>query len=100
LRGEFPNEDEILWPGQFVDVILTLDIEKNLVVVPAESIQFSQQGRYVIVVKPDHTVEFRPVEIGESLAQEAVVRKGLQPRELIVTSGQLRLQPGAKVEIK
>ncbi len=100
LRAECPNEDELLWPGQFVDVTMTLDVEKNLVVVPAEAVQYSQQGRYVALVKPDQTVEFRPVELGESLAQEMVVRKGLRPGEQVVTSGQLRLQPGARVQIK
>jgi multidrug efflux system membrane fusion protein len=100
LRGEFPNQDELLWPGQFVDVALTLSVEKNATIVPADAIQFSQQGRYVIIVKPDQTVEFRPVEIGDSLAQEMVIKKGVQPGEQIVTSGQLRLQPGAKVDVR
>ncbi len=100
LRAEFSNEDELLWPGQFVDVTVTLDVESDLIVVPAEAVQFSQQGRYVAVVKPDQTVEFRSVEVGDYMAQEMVVRKGLQARESVVTSGQLRLQPGAKVEIK
>jgi len=100
LRAEFPNRDEWLWPGQFVDAALTLQVETNVVVVPAEAIQFSQQGRYLVVVKPDQTVEFRPVEIGDSLSGEAVVKKGVQPGELVVTSGQLRLQPGSKVQVK
>ena len=100
LRAEFGNDDELLWPGQFVDVALTLYVQKNVVVVPSESIQFSQQGRYVIVVKPDQTVDFRPVEISEALGKETVVKKGLQTKEQVVTSGQLRLQPGAKVAVK
>jgi multidrug efflux system membrane fusion protein len=100
LRAQFPNEDELLWPGQFVDVTMTLDVERNMVVVPAEAVQFSQQGRYVALVKPDQTVEFRPVELGESLSQEMVVKKGLKPGDQVVTSGQLRLQPGAKVNPK
>ena len=64
------------------------------------AIQLSQQGRYVIVVRPNQTVEFRPVEVGDSLTQEMQVKKGLQAGELVVTSGQLRLQPGARVEVK
>jgi multidrug efflux system membrane fusion protein len=100
LRSVFANQDEMLWPGQFVDVSVTLDVDKNVVVVPAEAVQFSQDGRYVAVVKSDQTVDFRPVEIGDSLAQQIVIRKGLQAGEQVVTSGQLRLQPGAKVQVK
>lgn len=100
LRAEFPNDDELLWPGQFVDVAMTLDVQKNQVVVPAEAVQLSQQGRYVVVVKSDQTVDFRPVEVGDSLAQEVVVKKGLQAGERVVSSGQLRLQPGATVEVR
>jgi multidrug efflux system membrane fusion protein len=100
LRAECPNEDEWLWPGQFVDVSLTLAVEKNSVVVPAEAIQFSQQGRYVIVVQPDQTVSFEPVEVGDALGKEVVVKKGLQAGQRLVTSGQLRLQPHSRVEVK
>jgi multidrug efflux system membrane fusion protein len=100
LRAECANDDEWLWPGAFVDVAVTLSVDKDVVVVPAEAIQFSQQGRYIIVIKPDNTVEFRPVELGDSLAGEVVVKKGLSGGEQVVTSGQLRLQNGSPVQIK
>ncbi len=100
LQAVFPNADELLWPGQFVDVTLTLRVETNAVVVPTEAVQLGQQGRYVILVQPDQTVEFRPVEVGETVPPIVVVKKGLQAGEPVVTSGQIRLIPGSKVEIK
>jgi multidrug efflux system membrane fusion protein len=69
-------------------------------VVPAQAIQVGQQGQFVYVIKPDLTVEPRPVVISTTLDGEAVVEKGLTPGEQVVTDGQLRLMPGAKVEIK
>ncbi|MCL5097983.1 MAG: efflux RND transporter periplasmic adaptor subunit [Candidatus Omnitrophica bacterium] len=99
LRAIFPNEDELLWPGQFVNVSLTLATETNAVVVPSDTIQLSQDGKYLFVVKADDTVDFRSVETGITYEQSTVIKKGLQPGERIVTSGQLRLVPGAKVKI-
>jgi multidrug efflux system membrane fusion protein len=100
LKGLFPNENEALWPGQFVNVVLTLTTQPNAVVVPSAAVQTGQQGKYVFVVKPDLTVESRPVTLGNDLGQEVVIAKGLQPGERVVTEGQLRLAPGVKVEIK
>jgi len=100
LKGTFANKEKHLWPGQFVNVVLTLTTRANATVVPAQAIQVGQQGQFVYVIKPDLTVEPRPVVISTTLGGEAVVEKGLTPGEQVVTDGQLRLMPGAKVEIK
>ena len=99
LKATFPNTDDLLWPGQFVDVSLTLTAE-NAVVVPAQAVQAGQQGPFVFVVKPDLTVESRRVKVGRRLPRELVIDEGLTPGERVVIDGQLRLVPGARVEIK
>jgi membrane fusion protein, multidrug efflux system len=100
LKGTFANRERKLWPGQFVNVVLTLTREPNTIVVPSQAIQTGQQGQYVFVVKQDLTVESRPVVVGRSVNSETVVQKGLLADEKVVTDGQLRLYPGARVEIK
>jgi membrane fusion protein, multidrug efflux system len=100
LRAVFPNKDEMLWPGQFVNVDLTLSTEHNAVVVPTTAIQLNQKGgRFVCVVQPDDTVAFRPVEVGTTHQELSVIKKGIQAGERIVTSGQLRLMAGSKVKV-
>jgi membrane fusion protein, multidrug efflux system len=99
LKATFPNADSALWPGQFVDVALTLT-SQQAVVVPAQAVQAGQQGSFVFVVKPDSTVESRPVKVGRRLARELVIEQGLKAGERIVTDGQLRLVPGTRVEVK
>jgi len=100
LKGTFANHEKKLWPGQFVNVVLTLTTEPHAIVVPSQAIQTGQEGQYVFVFKSDFTVESRPVVVSRTVAGEAVVQKGLQADEKVVTDGQLRLYPGAKVEIK
>jgi len=100
LRAQFQNENEMLWPGQFVNVTLTLRTLKDAVVVPTQAIQLSQQGQYVYVVKSDLTVESRPIVTGVGSGSDVVITKGVAARERVVTSGHLRLVPGAKVEVK
>jgi len=100
LKATFANGDNTLWPGQFVDVVLTLATQPDAIVVPSQAVQESQKGTYVFVVKPDLTVEARSVTVGRRLARETVIDRGVRPGERIVTDGQLRLVPGAKVEIK
>ncbi len=100
LKGTFSNNERRLWPGQFVNVVLTLAEEPNVIVVPSQAIQAGQEGQYVFVVKPDLTVESRQVVAGRTINGETVVQKGLQVDERVVTDGQLRLSPGARVEIK
>ena len=100
LKATFANQDERLWPGQFVDIVVTLGEEEGRIVAPAPAVQTSQQGQYVFVVKADWTVELRPVKVDRIDEAEAVIDTGLTAGETVVTDGQLRLVPGAKVEIK
>jgi multidrug efflux system membrane fusion protein len=99
LKATFANADSLLWPGQFVEVGLTLTTEQA-VVVPAQAIQAGQKGPFVFVVKADLTVESRPVTVGRRVGGELVVEQGLAGGEQVVTDGQLRLIPGARVEIR
>jgi len=100
VKGMFANADHRLWPGQFVNVVMTLATDPNAIVVPSVAVQVGQQGSYVFVVKQDHTVELRPVVAGRSVGDDTLVTKGLTAGEVVVTDGQLRLVPGAKVSIK
>ncbi len=100
LKGTFANRDRRLWPGQFVNVVLVLGTRENVVVVPSQAVQSGQGTQYVYVVKPDLSVEYRPVSVGMSQNGESVIEKGLQPGEKVVTDGQLRLAPGIKVAVK
>jgi len=101
LKGEFANADRRLWPGQFVDVVLTLAQQPRAIVVPSQAIQNGQTGQFVFVIKPDMTVEARPVAIDRSSDGQTVIAKGLAAGEQVVTDGQLRLVPGVtKVELK
>jgi multidrug efflux system membrane fusion protein len=100
LKGVFANSDRRLWPGQFVDAYLRLKTQSKALVIPAQAIQNGQQGTFVYVIKDDNTVEARVVTASEAQSGQVVVQKGLAAGERIVTDGQLRLVPGAKVQIK
>jgi multidrug efflux system membrane fusion protein len=100
MKATFRNNEKALWPGQFVNVTLALAVSENAVVVPSQAVQRGQQGDYVFVIKPDMTVELRSVKVGQRLDEDTVIRKGLDANEKVVTDGQLRLFPGARVEIK
>jgi len=100
LKGTFENRDKRLWPGQFVNVVLTLTTQRNAVMMPSAALQAGQQGQYVFVVKPDFTVESRPVTVARTYGDLAVVAQGVQPGEKVVTDGQLQLIPGVRVEAK
>ena len=100
LKGEFANTDRRLWPGQFVDITLVLHTQQNAMVVPTQAVQTGQQGQFVFVIKPDMTVEARPVSVNRSISGEAIIDHGLVAGERVVTDGQLRLVPGSKVSIK
>jgi multidrug efflux system membrane fusion protein len=100
LKATFTNQDRVLWPGQFVDVVLTLTTEPNRIIVPTEAIQTGQQGQYVYVIKDDMTAELRVVTPGRLYGNWTVIDKGIAAGDKVVTDGQLRLVPGAKVEIK
>jgi multidrug efflux system membrane fusion protein len=99
LKATFANEDNVLWPGQFFDVSLVIT-SRTAIVVPSQAIQPGQQGPYVFVVKPDQTVESRLVTPGVRLGAETIVENGLKPAERVVTDGQLRLVPGARIEAR
>ena len=101
LKGTFPNEDRRLWPGQFVNVSLTLRTDPHAVVVPFRAVETGQQGDYVFVVKmPESAVELRPVTVSRTVDGMTVIGRGLTAGEVVVTDGQLRLVPGARVEVK
>ncbi len=97
LKGEFVNADHRLWPGAFADVSLTLTNEPHAIVIPTAALQNGQQGQYVFVVKNDNSVELRNVSVDRANDKESVISSGLQPGETVVTDGQVRLTPGAKV---
>lgn len=100
LKGTFANEKKRLWPGQFVDVSMTLTSRPDAVVVPSQAVQTGQQGTYVFVVKKDRTVDSRPVQTSLTYGSETVIDKGLEAGEEVVTDGQMLLAPGFRVEIK
>lgn len=100
LRAQFDNRDLALWPGQFVNVSLKLYDEKGALVVPSLAVQTGPQGEYVFVLKSDSTVEVRKVTLGRTEDDLAVIEHGLAEGERVVTHGQLRLAPGAKVVVR
>jgi multidrug efflux system membrane fusion protein len=100
LKATFDNQDHTLWPGQFVDVVTQLGTESGVLLVPVGAVQVGQQGAQVFVVKPDQTVELRPVQTGRSTDGLTVIRDGVREGETVVIDGQLRLVPGARIEPK
>jgi multidrug efflux system membrane fusion protein len=100
IKGSFANEDRRLWPGQFVNVVVTLTTDQNAVVVPTTAVQAGQQGQYVFVVKDDQTADLRTVTVARTVGNESIIQQGLTPGETVVTDGQLRLVPGSRVSIK
>jgi multidrug efflux system membrane fusion protein len=99
LKATFDNTRRTLWPGQFVDVVLTLSTSENAVVIPSEAVQSGQNGQMVYVVKKDQTVEPRPVSVGRNLENKVVIDKGIAQGEQVVTDGQMMLFPGAHVTV-
>jgi multidrug efflux system membrane fusion protein len=97
LLARFPNERERLVPGQFVKASVTLTTLHEAVVVPSRAVQINQNGEYLWVLKKDHTVELRTISVGPQAGDETVITKGLSGGETVVTDGQLRLFPGARV---
>jgi multidrug efflux system membrane fusion protein len=100
VKGTFPNEDKRLWPGQFVNVTVTLSTDPHAIVVPSAAVQTGQQGTYVFVVKPDQTVDLRSVNVARVRDDATVIKDGLKPGETVVTDGQIRLVPGSRVSVK
>ena len=99
LKGTFANTDRMLWPGQFVNVVLTLDTLQDQAVIPTAAVQAGQQGSFVFAVKENSTVEIRPVTVGRSFGDKTVIDKGVGAGDRVVTDGQLTLFPGAPVRV-
>ncbi|MBS0327805.1 MAG: efflux RND transporter periplasmic adaptor subunit [Proteobacteria bacterium] len=99
LKAEFANADKALWPGQFVNVVLTLTQEKNALVMPSTAVQNGPDGQYVFVIGPDGHAALRNVRIERTEGGDAVIASGLEPGERVVTAGQLRLAPGMAVTV-
>jgi multidrug efflux system membrane fusion protein len=99
LKATFPNADHALWPGQFITVVMTLRTLDHATVVPSEAIQSGQKGQFAFVVKSDQTVETRLVTVGQTIDNQIVVESGIVPGETVVTDGQLRLFPGARIRV-
>jgi len=97
LKASFPNADSALWPGQFVNVELTLETIQDAAVAPAEAVQSGQQGQFVYLVKADNRVDIRPVTVSNTYGNQMVIEKGLEPGDTVVTDGQMRLFPGAQI---
>lgn len=100
LKAVLDNARKQLWPGQFVNLSITLSVRKNAVVVPSQAVQTGQKGQFVFVVKPDATAEIRPVVAGSGSSGLTVIENGIRPGEQVVIDGQMRVVPGGKVEIK
>ena len=99
LRATFPNMDMRLYPGQFVDVIVTMPPDGDSIVVPANAVQTTQQGNSIYVVQPDNTVNLVRVDLKRTYGDWAAIAKGISKGDTVVTDGQLALTPGAKVKI-
>ncbi len=99
LKAEFPNADRSLWPGQFVNVVMTLRTLRGVTVIPSEAVQSGQQGQFVFIVKPNGTVVNKVVQLGQETDKRIVVESGVSPGDTVVTDGQMRLIPGAPVRV-
>ena len=103
LYATFPNDNERLWPGQYVDVVLTLTVEKDVIVVPSQAVQIDRDRQYVFVITTkgsDKIAEIRPIVVGRKTDGLAVIESGLSSGDEVITDGQVRLLPGAKVMVE
>ncbi len=100
LKARFPNQDRSLWPGQFVNVVMTLTTQTGVVTVPSVAVQTGQNGTFVMVVRTDRTVAARPVVVDRTVGDASVIRSGLKAGETVVTDGLLRLVSGMRVDIR
>jgi len=100
VKGTFPNDDRRLWPGQFVNVTVTLTSDPNAIVVPTPAVQTGQQGTFVFIVQPDQTVDLRPVTVARIAGDDTVVQAGVAAGDTVVTDGHLRLVPGSRISVK
>jgi multidrug efflux system membrane fusion protein len=100
LKAEFSNRNNELFPNQFVNVRLIIEVKHNAVIVPSQAVQRGPQGTFIYVVKADQTAEMRPVTLGISQEGNASITAGLTAGELVVVEGADRLREGGKVEVK
>lgn len=100
LKAVFDNKGNALWPNQFVNIRLLLEVRKDSTVIPAAAIQRGPQGTYVFVAKADNTADIRPVTVAFTQDNLANIASGLSPAEVVVTDGQDKLQAGSKIEIR
>ena len=99
LKGTFPNRDRALWPGEFLNIRLLARTEPNVVTVPSGALQRGPDGYYAYIVKSDSTVTARPLKMGHISDRVAIVENGVAAGDRVVTAGQYRLQPGARVAV-
>ncbi|HVU02382.1 MAG TPA: efflux RND transporter periplasmic adaptor subunit [Polyangiaceae bacterium] len=100
MKGSFGNEGQLLWPGQLVDVVIRLSVERGSIVIPESAVQIGQDGAYTYVVTPEHKAALRHIETSRTVNGESVVTKGLAAGESVVTDGQVRLRNGSAVQVK
>ena len=100
LKAVFPNEDNSLFPNQFVNVRLLLDVRKGVIIAPAAAVQRGPQGSFVYVVKADQTVDVRPVTVGPTEGSDALIESGLAPDEVVVVDGVDKLRAGSPVQVR
>lgn len=100
LRGQFANKENTLWPGQFVNVAVKLYDQPDAIVIPSQAIQNGPSGEYVFVVKPDMTTEMRKIKSDRTEGDSVIVASGLKGGEQVVTRGQSKLTPGARVKVE
>ena len=98
LRAVFPNPDNLLIDGQFVNVVVEREQTQKAIVIPRSAMQFDQAGRYVLVVSGDNEVERRRIGIGQEMGPEVIVKEGLEEGDRIITDGIQRVRPGIKVQ--
>jgi membrane fusion protein, multidrug efflux system len=98
-KATFDNAGEPLWPGQFVNVRVQIDIRRNVVAAPVTAVQYAQDGAYVFVIGPDHVVQKRAIKVGAFDKTTAVIDDGLHPGEQVVIDGQYRIQAGSTVDV-
>jgi membrane fusion protein, multidrug efflux system len=99
LKAMFPNEDERLWPGEFVNARLLLEVRRDVIAVPSAALQRGPQGLFIWVVTPDSTAVVRRIEIGPTTDNSIIISAGLNEGDRVVTDGQYKLQPNAPVTV-
>jgi len=100
LKAVFANEDGVLFPNQFVNVHLLIDVRKGAVIVPVAAVQRGPQGTFVYLVKPDHTVDVRPVTVGPTTGTDTAIETGLAPDDAVVVDGVEKLRAGTPVQVR